>query len=141
MRMNRGQAKKLGIDPVKPEHAHWGHKPKKDRDRPEPNPHALFDAACRAHGLPVALHEVEFHPTRGWRFDHLFEAWLAVEIQGGLFTVGRHVRGAALRDEYAKLNEAVILGYAVLLLTPEQVKTGEAFAVIKRALCAEGEQP
>jgi hypothetical protein len=57
-----------------------------------------------------------------------------MEIQGGLFVAGRHVRGAALLEEYTKLNEAQILGYVVLLVTPAQVESGEAFSLVKRAL-------
>jgi hypothetical protein len=97
----------------------------------------LFDAACKAHGLPVPVHEFEFHPTRKWRFDFLFDGWLAVELQGGLFTEGRHTQGAALLKEYEKLNAAQIMGYTMLLVTPEQVDSGEAFTIIKRALEAQ----
>jgi hypothetical protein len=96
---------------------------------------ALFQAAAMAHGLPMPEPEVRFAPPRKWRFDWLWkEHSIAIEIQGGLFTGGRHVRGKALLAEYEKINEAQIMGYKVLLVTPEQVNSGEAFALVKRCM-------
>lgn len=128
MKLTRKQATALGLEaPGRPA-----------RGRSAPNAvqanRELFLASCKAWGLPEPLPEVQFHPDRRWRFDWLFNAWLAVEIQGGLFSQGRHVRGAALVREYEKINEAQIMGYTVLLVTPQQVKDGSAFALIKRAL-------
>lgn len=81
--------------------------------------------------------EVEFHPHRGWRFDFVFPmaaSRLALEINGGLFVQGRHIQGARLLDEYEKLSEAAILGYRVLLTTPNAVKSGHALNLVLRAL-------
>lgn len=95
----------------------------------------LFKAAAKAHGLYVPTPEFEFCPDRKWRFDWCWIAnGVALEIQGGLFTKGRHTRGAALVNEYEKINEAQIMGYKVLLVTPQQVESGEAFELVKRAV-------
>jgi hypothetical protein len=94
----------------------------------------VFLAGCKAHGLPEPFFELLFHPKRKWRFDIAWPHDLAVEVQGGLFTGGRHVRGAALLDEYEKLSEAAILGWRVLLVTPKQVDNGEIFSLAKRAM-------
>lgn len=94
-----------------------------------------FPAICQAHGLPVPVAEFRFAPPRRWRFDWVWlEQRLAVEIQGGLYTRGRHTRGPALVNEYAKLNAAVIAGWRVLLVTPAQVRSGEACELVKRAM-------
>lgn len=102
----------------------------------------LFDAMCEANGLPLPDHEVEFALELGrkWRFDHLFDGWLALEVQGGNWINGRHTRAGNLKDEYEKLNTAVLLGYATIFCTPEDVTSGEAFALVKRVLNAEAEQ-
>jgi hypothetical protein len=105
----------------------------------------VFEAACLDAELPEPEYEYKFHPERKWRFDILFDNCflydhpapldaVAVEIQGGLFTGGRHVRGAALLAEYEKLNEAQIMGYKVLLVTPKQVDDLEVINLVKRAL-------
>ncbi len=95
---------------------------------------ALMPDLCRAHGLPVPEPEFRFAPPRRWRFDYLWCGWLALEVQGGLWTGGRHVRGAALLKEHEKLNEAAIRGYAVLFCTPAQIEDGSIFPAIRRAL-------
>lgn len=126
-----------------------GHKPQKGRSK-EAREHArseakkrqaLFDKVCERHGLPIPDHEYQFHPDRKWRFDFLFEGWLAVEKVGGVWQQGHHSRGQSQIDDMEKFNEAVILGYAVLQFTPEQLESGAAFAVIRRALGAREEQP
>jgi hypothetical protein len=94
----------------------------------------LFNAICEANGLPVPIHEFPWHPERKFRFDWLFEGWLAVERVGGVWIKGHHSRGQSQIDDMARRNEAQIMGYVVLEFPPEQFKTGEAFAVIKRAL-------
>lgn len=45
---------------------------------------------------------------------------VGIEIQGALFTGGRHVRGAALLKEYEKLNALSAAGWRVGLFTPSQ---------------------
>lgn len=82
--------------------------------------------------------EWQFHPTRKWRFDF---AWplekLAVEVEGGVWSSGRHTRGSGFIEDCIKYNEAVILGWRVIRVTTEMVKSGEAIKYIKRAI---GEQ-
>ena len=103
---------------------------------------ALFAAAAKAHGLPPPVFEFKFHAKRKWRFDVFFRnnkvargcRDVAVEIQGGLFAKGRHTQGAALVKEYEKINEAQLAGYVVLLVTPQQVDSGEVFSLVKLAL-------
>lgn len=95
----------------------------------------LFELMCDAHDLPRPTPEYRFAAPRRFRFDYCWkEQKIALEVQGGLFTGGRHVRGAALLKEHEKLNEACIRGYRVLFCTPQDVKTGAVFALIKRAI-------
>ncbi len=95
----------------------------------------LFLLGCLAHGLSPPTPEHHFDPTRGWRLDYAWpDARVAVEVQGGLFSGGRHTRGAALVREYEKLNAAQLAGWVVLLVTTDDVKDGSAFAIVTRAL-------
>ena len=81
-------------------------------------------ALCRADKLPPPVFELRFAPPRRWRLD---VAWpderVALEIQGGLYTGGRHVRGAALEREHEKLNQAAAMGWRVLFTAPRQLST------------------
>jgi hypothetical protein len=95
-----------------------------------------FDAMCEKHGIPVPKHEYAFAKSigRNFRFDHCWNEWLALEVQGGIWTGGRHVRGAALLDEHEKLRYAVLLGYSVIFCTPKEVESGEIFAFVREVL-------
>ena len=77
--------------------------------------------------------EYKFHPTRKWRFDF---AWplekFAVEIEGGVWSGGRHTRGKGFIEDCIKYNEAVMLGWRVIRVTTEMVENGEAMAYIER---------
>ena len=85
---------------------------------------AAFDTHWKRHGNGVMpVHEHRFHPTRRWRFDR---AWLreqvAVELEGGVFSGGRHVRGKGFEADCAKYNAAVQNGWRVLRFTSGMLK-------------------
>lgn len=92
-------------------------------------------AAWLGLGLPVPELEYRFAPPRRWRFDY---AWpvqkVALEIQGGIFTRGRHTQGAALLKEYEKLNAAAVGGWRVLFITPKEMRNGAVYRLIGEAL-------
>ncbi len=95
----------------------------------------IMDLLCQSHGLPVPLAEYRFAPPRLWRFDYAWvESKLALEVQGGIWTGGRHVRGAALLKEFEKLNAAACGGWRLLYCTPAELKSGAIFETIKAAL-------
>lgn len=63
---------------------------------------------------PELLTEHKFHPTRGWRFDYAHPgAMVAIELEGGIWTNGRHTNGAGFIGDCAKYNEAALLGWTV----------------------------
>jgi hypothetical protein len=94
----------------------------------------------RIEGLPDPELEFRFHPTRKWRFDLAFpvsrdrEQPVAVEIHGGVYRFGRHVRGDGFSKDREKMNAAVELGWRVLEYTTAQVESGEAIRQLKRVL-------
>lgn len=61
------------------------------------------------------LREYRFHPTRKWLMDF---AWprqrVAVEIEGGTYSNGRHTRGSGFAEDCMKYNAAALLGWTVL---------------------------
>ncbi len=86
-------------------------------------------------GLPVPIRECKFHPTRRWRSDFLWPSHdLIVEVEGGVFTGGRHTRPLGFINDCEKYNEAVLAGYKILRVTSQHIKTGEALNWIERAL-------
>lgn len=62
---------------------------------------------------------------------------MAVEIDGGVWTGGRHVRGAGFVRDCDKLNEAAALGWRVLRFTPTHLtnsRIAETISLVVRCL-------
>lgn len=75
--------------------------------------------------------EYRFHPVRRWRFDFAFPPGkLAIEVDGGIWTAGRHSGGKGQIDDFEKFNNAVAFGWQVLHFTPQQVNGQDAFRFI-----------
>ena len=82
--------------------------------------------------------EYRFAPPRRWRFDFAFvDKQLAVEIEGGVWSRGRHVRGTGYAKDCEKYSEAAILGWRIMRFVPEMVMSGYALEATKRALIGE----
>lgn len=85
-------------------------------------------------GFP-AVPEYKFHPSRKWRFDFAYPLnKLAIEVHGGIYRQGRHTRGKGFENDREKMNEAQIMGWTVLEVTPRQIKTGAALEWVERFL-------
>ena len=81
-------------------------------------------ALCRAAGLPEPTPEFRFNPQRKWRADYCWPfatPRVIVEIDGGVWTQGRHTRGAGFIADQQKTNSAQLLGFAVLRYTPDRL--------------------
>lgn len=102
---------------------------------PEDTGRIEFEGQCGMYGLPRPEFEYKFAKARKWRFDIAFpELKIAIEQQGGLFTGGRHVRGAALLKEYEKLNHAALFGYRVLFFQPGEIADGTAARFVAKMM-------
>jgi very-short-patch-repair endonuclease len=72
-------------------------------------------SGLRALGVRTWAEEHVFHPARKWRLDFAWpELRIAAEVEGGVFSRGRHVRPAGFIDDCEKYNAAVLLGWSVL---------------------------
>ncbi|GAB3822242.1 hypothetical protein [Pontibacter rugosus] len=79
--------------------------------------------------------EHRFHPEREWRFDFYLPACrVAIEVEGGVWTQGRHTRGNGYTADMEKYNEAQAMGIKVLRFTPDQLLKPKALRVINQAL-------
>lgn len=133
----------------------------------QPNYNALFLLQLQATDIPLDVVEQEyrFHPTRKWRFDFAIPSLkIAIELDGGeaMRTVtcancganparmttkkgstvirlgGGHHTPDGYRRNREKMNEAVLLGWAVLGASGKQVEDGDAvewFARLWRQKC------
>lgn len=74
-------------------------------------------------------------PGRKFAFDF---AWLgekvACEVDGAIWTGGRHSRGGGILTDCEKYSLASGLGWRVVRVTPQHVNSGKALEWITRAL-------
>lgn len=96
---------------------------------------ALFLALCRTNGLPTPAMEHRFYDGRRWRFDYAWpEHRIALEVEGGVWTGGRHTRGAGFLADMEKYNMAAVTGWAVLRTTPDKLETLSTIDLIAAAI-------
>jgi very-short-patch-repair endonuclease len=86
----------------------------------------------KAAGIPDPEREYRFHQKRKWRFDFAWpDLMLAVEVEGGIYSGGRHVRGAGFQKDVEKYNAATIAGWRVLRFTAHMICDGTALQTIE----------
>lgn len=62
--------------------------------------------------------QYRFDPKRLWRFDFaLPDKRVAFEIEGGLWSGGRHVRGSGFIKDCEKYNAATLAGWRIIRVT------------------------
>ena len=94
-----------------------------------------FLGLVRVSGLPDPVMEHAFAaPERKFRFDYCWrEQMVALEVEGGAYTGGRHTRGPGFVKDLAKYSLAAAMGWRVLRVTPMQLATDYTIDLLKRA--------
>lgn len=93
-----------------------------------------LELQMRAVKLPKPHAQYRFEPLRRWTFDFCWpERKLALEVEGGIWTKGRHTRGKGYEKDCEKYNHAALLGFRVLRVTTGMVKDGRALNVVESA--------
>lgn len=91
-------------------------------------------ALCGGDGPGVRLRLLRAG-LQDWRMDFAWPAQLvALEMDGGLYTGGRHVQGSGAEEDARKLSTAVAAGWRVLRASPRHVKQGQAVLWIAAVL-------
>lgn len=83
--------------------------------------------------------EYVFAPPRKWRFDFCWPGSrlkVALEVDGGVFSGGRHTNGAGFTADVEKMNAAALDGWCVLRATAAHIKSGKAAQWLEQALGA-----
>ena len=107
----------------------------------------LFLDGCEEHNLPTPQPEFRFLEERRWRWDFAWiiipewenRTWkdykkIALEIDGGAYSQGRHTRGTGFINDIHKHNAGVLLGWKLIRCTPQMVEDGSIFSVLKEIL-------
>jgi len=84
--------------------------------------------------------ECRFYRLRRWKSDYrvtnvlLNGQMVLVEIEGAVYTKGRHTRGKGYENDMRKYNRAQAMGYYVLRFSTNMVLRGEARAFLAEHL-------
>lgn len=79
--------------------------------------------------------EYKFHPTRRWRFDYAIpEHKIALEVEGGVWTGGRHTSPKGFLNDIEKYNTATLMGWRVFRTTPDELYKLSTINLIKSAI-------
>ncbi len=83
-----------------------------------------FEIYAKIGGLTIAAREFKFLDDRKFRFDFAWpDELVAVEIEGGTFSGGRHTRGKGFATDCEKYNLAVFHGWSILRYVAADLKS------------------
>jgi very-short-patch-repair endonuclease len=95
----------------------------------------LFMHQLMENQLDIPKAEYKFLKNRRFRFDFAWpDIMVAVEIEGGVFSGGRHTRGMGYTRDLEKYNLATLHGWRVFRFTTQDVTTQKAIAFISAVM-------
>lgn len=111
---------------------------------PPPSEHDLFTRLCASQLGAECVKEYRFYKARKWRFDYALPLYkIALEVEGGVWTQGRHVRPQGFLGDMQKYNTAALLGWRVFRTTPDNLVSNDTISLLKCAItgsfCAKSE--
>lgn len=109
---------------------------KKKAQKPAKQPlRDVFTVICKTDLKEVCEKEFKFHPVRKWRFDYAFpEHKIALEVEGGVWTGGRHTSSVGFLNDMEKYNTATLMGWRVFRTTPDDLYRKKTLDLIKNAI-------
>lgn len=96
----------------------------------------VFLEALKPLRLPEpVVREHKFNARRKWRMDFAWpNAKVALEVEGGIWTQGRHTRGAGVLADMDKYNSATAQGWKVFRCTPDTLCNPETLELLERSV-------
>ena len=98
-------------------------------------PYSPLSELIRKHTGEEVMAEYRFHPSREWRFDFAIPSRrVAIEVEGGAYNGGRHIRPDGYLRDMEKYNEAAVCGWCVIRVLPTELLTFKTVRLIVRAI-------
>lgn len=95
----------------------------------------VFTVICKTDLGVECVKEYKFHPERKWRFDYAVpEHKIALEVEGGVWTSGRHTRPQGFLGDIEKYNTATLMGWRVFRTTPTELYRTATINLLKEAI-------
>lgn len=105
---------------------------------PPPSEHDLFTRLCASQLGAECIKEYRFYKARKWRFDYAMPLYkIAVEVEGGVWTGGRHIRPQGFLGDIEKYNTATLMGWRVFRVTPDDLYKTATLNLIKQAISSD----
>ena len=108
----------------------------KSRQRAKPSQITdIFTVICKTDLKVECVKEYKFHPKRRWRFDYAIpDHKIALEVEGGVWTGGRHIRAQGFLGDMEKYNTATLMGWRVFRTTPDDLLKMVTLNMVKQAI-------
>ena len=95
----------------------------------------VFTVICKTDLKVDCVKEFKFHPVRKWRFDYAVpEHKIALEVEGGVWTGGRHTSPKGFLGDIEKYNTATLMGWLVFRTTPDDLYKKKTLDLMKSAI-------
>ena len=95
----------------------------------------LFTQTIRSIFKCECVKEFAFHPKRRWRFDYAIPEYrIAIEVEGGVWTQGRHTRAKGFLGDMDKYNTAAVMGWTLVRTTPQKLMTKQTMDYVKQSI-------
>ncbi len=95
----------------------------------------LFTQLCTKQLGAECVREYRFYIARKWRFDYALPKYkIALEVEGGVWTSGRHTRPKGFLGDMDKYNTATLCGWRVFRTTPAKLMSQDTILLLKSAI-------
>ncbi len=95
----------------------------------------VFTVICKTDLGVDCVKEYQFHPKRKWRFDYAIPEYkVALEVEGGVWTYGRHTRPQGFLGDIEKYNTATLMRWRVFRTTPDSLYCMATVKLLKNAI-------
>ena len=95
----------------------------------------IFTQLCKSTLHVLCEKEYRFHPVRKWRFDYAIPACkVALEVEGGVWTGGRHVNAKGFLGDIEKYNTATLMGWRIFRTTPADLTKTMTLEMLQQAI-------
>lgn len=94
-----------------------------------------FTQLCATQFGVECVKEYKFYKSRRWRFDYALPAYkIALEVEGGVWTGGRHINPKGFLGDMQKYNTATLLGWRVFRTVPDRLFSSQTISLIRCAI-------
>lgn len=95
----------------------------------------LFTRLVKSDLRLECVKEYRFFPARRWRFDYAIPSVkVAIEVEGGVYTQGRHTRPLGFLGDMEKYNTATSLGWKLLRVTPDTLLSRSTLELLRETV-------